>query len=779
MLKLPAAFCCSQIFTFTLCCAAPQVCATDHTTLAGIFAPLHAAGIKHPAPQDCGRAPHPMRATLRYTTPKGIGYKTGYTTLEGFFAPQAYLKEAWVPFLDIRGHVFDNGRLSANAGLGLRYLAKSRVWGINGYYDYRNTSHQHYNQVAAGLESLGRIWDFRINGYLPVGRKQSGFSSSKFSAFKGHHLLLRRTRHFSMKGANAEAGFHADHFKNAPLYFAAGPYYLTGVGKTAWGGELRARVDLLHDYLRIEANTSYDHFFKWIGQAQVSVNIPFGGKKKVIKNAESSCARTMTLHRRALQPVDRHEIIPEGKQRAVSPAINPATGKPWYFWFVDNTSSSKGTYESPYPTLLDAQNASSPNQVIYVFPGDGTTTGMASGITLQDAQMFLGASTPHPIPTTKGVVIIPALASSAPTITNTAGDTITLMNNNTISGFHIMANNGNGLSGTHVHNLIAYQNTFVTNVSDTNGIFLLNPSGQVLIGNDSFSQFFDQNTFFYGNGIYIELDSGNTLDSLTVMGSMFDNIQDPGFSGGSGIRLNLFGGNINRFDVLKSTFTSISEFGAGIFASIASGAVIADLNVLNSTFSNFSGLASGINTALSGTGTITNFNVSNSTFEGFSSSRGFNIQVTGNSTISNFNISNNDFNYLSDGGLGFNAQLFGAAAITQLNASGNTFFGIYDTSQSFAYSNGASASNALALSHNTFTGNGNTSNGYAANISTSSGTLCLQFINNNAIPIATPIPYVFTQTGGTFNRTLGSDSSQNTGQFLLIGTVGDSGSCSQ
>ena len=758
------ALCFSQLFSFTLC---------------------HAAVAKKPAPpsqtnpQVCGRAPHPMRTGLRYTTPKGIGYKTGYSTLEGFFAPQAFLKDAWVPFLDVRGHVFDNGKLAANTGLGVRYLTKSRVWGINGYYDYRNTSHQHYNQVAAGLESLGRIWDFRINGYLPVGKKQSGFSSSKFSKFQGHHLLIRRTRHFCMKGANAEAGFHLDHFKNAPLYFAAGPYYLTGVGKTAWGGELRARVDLLHDYLRVEANTSYDHFFKWIGQAQVSVNIPFGGRKKVTTKAGSSCSQAMALHRRALQSVDRNEIIPEGKQRAISPAINPDTGKPWYFWFVDNTSASKGTYESPYPTLLAAQNASQPNQVIYVFPGDGTTTGMANGITLQDGQMFLGASTWHPIPTTQGIVIIPSLASTVPIISNTNGDSVTLMNDNTVSGFEIMANNGNGLSGTNVHNLVAYENTFVTNVSDTNGIYLFNPSGEVVIGSDTFTDFVDLNTFFYGNGLYLQLDAGNTLDNLTVIGSMFDNIEDLGFSGGSGIRLNLFGGRINHLHVSDTTFTSISEFGAGIFTSVANGAVITDFTVSTSKFENFSGIASGINTALSGTGTITDFTVSNNTFIGFSDSQGFNIQSTGSSTISNFNISNNNFKYFSGGSRGFNTQLFNTAAITQLNVSGNIFFGIYDTSQGFVYANGASSNNAVALSNNTFTGNGSASNGYAANISTSAANLCLAFTNNNAVPITAPIPYAFTQTGGTFNRTLGSDSSQNTGQFLLTGAVNAPGSCSQ
>ena len=118
-----------------------------------------------------------IRLSARYTTPKGIGYKQGYSTLEGFFAPRTPFRGTWLPFLDLRGHIFDNGKFAANAGMGLRYLSKSRIWGINSYYDYRNTSRQHYNQVSAGLETLEKSG---ISGlmaiYLSGGRTVHGFT---------------------------------------------------------------------------------------------------------------------------------------------------------------------------------------------------------------------------------------------------------------------------------------------------------------------------------------------------------------------------------------------------------------------------------------------------------------------------------------------------------------------------------------------------------------------------------------------------------------------------
>ncbi len=244
-----------------------------------------------PEEQTCPHSKRPNRVTIRHIEANGIGYNQGYTTLEGFFSPiYPWGKgEDWVPFVDLRGHVFNNGRLAANAGLGLRYIS-NYVYGINAYYDYRDTYRQHYNQVAAGLEALGEIWDFRINGYLPVGRKNSRFYHTQKEA--------------SLKGANAEVGYHIDHFKDIPFYFAGGPYYLHGKGKTAWGGQLRARIDFF-DYLTLEGNVSYDHLFHWVGQGQASVNIPFGSRRNVCS------PQSRTLSTRALQRIDRFEIIPK------------------------------------------------------------------------------------------------------------------------------------------------------------------------------------------------------------------------------------------------------------------------------------------------------------------------------------------------------------------------------------------------------------------------------------------------------------------------------------
>ena len=45
----------------------------------------------------------------------------------------------------------------------------NRIYGGHFYYDYRDTGHSHYNQLSWGFESLGALFDYRVNAYLPVG----------------------------------------------------------------------------------------------------------------------------------------------------------------------------------------------------------------------------------------------------------------------------------------------------------------------------------------------------------------------------------------------------------------------------------------------------------------------------------------------------------------------------------------------------------------------------------------------------------------------------------
>ena len=699
---------------------------------------LHADNKTQPSTR-CGTSPRPMRVSARHIEANGIGYHQGYTTVEGFFSTLEPFRENWVPFLDLRGHVFNNGKLAANAGLGMRYMTSSRIWGMNAYYDYRNTTHQHYNQASVGLESLGRIWDFRLNGYLPVGDKSSSLYDAAFKKFRNHYMILSRKREFAMKGANAEVGFHVNKFEKEPLYFAAGPYYLEGQGRVAWGGQVRGVVDL-YDYVRLEGNASYDNVFHWIGQGQVSVIVPFGAKRNVKRGNSRSCSLAMALSDRALQRVDRMEIVPVDKKHVRKKAIDPATGKPYVFWFVNNTSSSNGTYESAFPTLVQAQNASGPGDIIYVMPGNGLTSGMSDGIILQDNQKFWGGTIAHRLQTTVGTITIPSLAhgtfadsfpsmtvATAPVIANLSGtDVITAANNNEISGFYIQNPYGNAVTASSVNNLSVthciIQGGGLTGNPPIYGVNLNNVAGTVVISRNMFSQVNagvniaatgiqnanyimsknDAVVFNYSptvalgnflNASYVNCANLSTTVSgndLNIVGAALNMTFDNTTAGLSTCPVTVIGNNLN---------CDASAGGYALLYTLNDYANV-DLAVWDNSFSSPSGGAVGITqtgssqmhiamsnnqaallnnplyVALSNSAQLTGF-VSKNDFQ-IQNGAGVLITAADTTSIPYFTISQNQMAFSADGGFGGVSVATTVNATATLDISSNTIKGAYD-----------------------------------------------------------------------------------------------------
>jgi hypothetical protein len=432
---------------------------------------------------ECHSPYHRMHVGVRHTEARGVGYEEGYTTVEGFgiYDHNPY----FMPFLDLRGHVFNNGKLAGNVGIGERTVIPSinHIFGVYCYYDVRQENHHLnvVNQVSPGIELLGKRMEYRMNGYFPVGRDKSHKYHYAFSRFDDHNILLKYKRKFAMTGGDAEIGAHFTQSTKYDLYGAAGPYYFSSEHASSWGGKARL-LGRYKEYVSLEASYSYDHLFRSIVQGTVAFNLPFGAK---LRRKDRNCPQKndLMLSRAAFAPY-RFEIPVVKKKTRRTKAINPATGRPWQVWFVNNTSSSNGTFESPFPTLLQAQNASSPNDMIYVFPGDGTTTGMNMGITLQDGQLLFGSGISHRIITTHGKITIPAFSQMAPSVSNTAS-VITLANGNEVSGMNVLVltTNTTGIDGSAgITGATIDSNTISSSVS-TNGI-KLSGSGNFSVTNN-------------------------------------------------------------------------------------------------------------------------------------------------------------------------------------------------------------------------------------------------------------------------------------------------------
>jgi hypothetical protein len=466
-----------------------------------------------------------VHISARHNEARGIGYHNGYTTLEVFGIYDQYSKY-FMPFLDLRGHVFNNGKLAGNVGIGERTVIPSidHTFGSYLYYDVRNVGHHLViNQLSPGLELVGKRMEYRINGYFPVGRDESHRYGYQFNKFRGHHILLKAKQFRALKGGDAEIGVHITQSTHYDLYAAAGSYYLQASHASSWGGRTRL-LGRYKEYFALEVAYSYDHLFRSVVQGSVALTLPLGAK---LQRMGRTCpqANDLLLSRASFSP-SRFEIPMAKKTHPRRKAINPATHKPWFVWFVNNTSSSKGTFESPFPTLAQAQNASSPNQMIYVFPGDGTTKGMDAGITLQDGQYFYGSGIRQNLPTTKGRFTIPAMSSGFPSLTNAPlMSSVLVANENVVSGFnflsdHGVSNIGGFLVGTGVGLTVA-NNTFSNPLAVFDAI-IFNGSGRVNIYNN---QIVGTGPMPTGSGILLRVVDGTLMTGKIAHNSVSGTLQ--------------------------------------------------------------------------------------------------------------------------------------------------------------------------------------------------------------------------------------------------------------
>jgi hypothetical protein len=294
------------------------------------------------AAENCGEStppskdPLPEHISVSHTEGKGLGYSRGYSSLD-LFLSQPFYNKTMVPFLDLRGHIFNDGKWAANGGLGFRYLSDcyKQVWGANVFYDYLQVSHGPYNQVGGGIEALGENWDVHINGYFPVGHKKKNiyrFTYESYGVVSGGSDLgledldlpgfrLKAREQFALKGIDSLVSYRFCRRPYLDLHIGAGPYFYWGSStkttnafdkthKHAFGGQIRAGISFMN-YVIIEGITTYDNLFRWTGQGTLILNLPFDFtfKQKKSRSNSQCCESSYCLKERLYQPVERNEII--------------------------------------------------------------------------------------------------------------------------------------------------------------------------------------------------------------------------------------------------------------------------------------------------------------------------------------------------------------------------------------------------------------------------------------------------------------------------------------
>ncbi len=225
-------------------------------------------------------------------------------------------------------------------------------------------------------------------------------------------------------------------------------------------------------------------------------------------------------------------------------------------WYVrNNTSGTSGRSHDPFATIAAAESASAAGDTIYIFTGDGSTSGQNAGFVMKTSQRLLGAGVALDVPVSVNGGPNPTVllaAGTRPSIGNAGGSGVTALN---VSGVEIAGVNiSASTSGVRI-----------TTTGVSSGSANVHDMSVVSASNEGFD--------IDGGGISGVLGVGVTSVSVTSTGNAFDARTTAGelrvaldgssisSSGGSGVFLN--GGTGTTLVVTSLANNAISGNTAG------------------------------------------------------------------------------------------------------------------------------------------------------------------------------------------------------------------------
>jgi len=379
-------------------------------------------------------AGYPVRYTVRHDIGQGIGYQDSFTRL-GIFLPIWENNGTALLFTDVQPLLDNLGNFGSNVGLGFRYFdpLSERVFGVYGYFDYRNTDEHSFRQGTIGVDTLGTWLDVRGNIYLPDHEPRP-----LEPQFVGNRLIIGFQK--AMTGCDAEVGLVLPEVLNMQSRLMGGIYHFdTDAAEDADGWRVRIES---HWTQRISTDIAFNHdeHFGTTFTIGIALNWQpesFAQRMPVINSFRRGPSRHVTRHAsdRLAEPTCRLPNIAVRSERYV--AMNGV--QPWHFiHVVDGTVGGTGTFETPLGTLEDAAAIALADNVIYT-PSGGTYAPPAMLQIPDDVQLWSNGPI-QTVSTQDGVVVLPFSGTSTdlgslPEIHSS----VELGNGSTIDGFHLVA----------------------------------------------------------------------------------------------------------------------------------------------------------------------------------------------------------------------------------------------------------------------------------------------------------------------------------------------------
>ena len=306
-----------------------------------------------------------------FVTGPGIGREDSFFPLE--FMPYSLFGNGML-FGDLRGFRTTQDHWGTNVGLGYRHYvpAWDRIFGINAYYDYDNSSTKLFRQWGMGLETYGAGWDSRLNTYFPTSEEskllQIDFVEGS-QRFAGNQILFDQVRTLGtpMRGFDHELGVPLPGrvLERLDARAYAGWYHFQAqeVVDHVWGWKGRLQANPLPN-VNVGLEVTNDRVFDT--NVIFSVAVSYGGYHEPADKPRTQFNRMTTpVQRQYNIVVARTPVLEEGLV-----ALKP-DGTPYFVEHVANNPNDPnlppfiGTVEDPFLTIAQAQ-ANPGGDIIFV-----------------------------------------------------------------------------------------------------------------------------------------------------------------------------------------------------------------------------------------------------------------------------------------------------------------------------------------------------------------------------------------------------------------------------
>ena len=321
---------------------------------------------------------------------RGLGYRGSYYTVGGF-VPYAEDDLGGVWNADLRAHLSNYGGFFSNVGAVRKQFWGGTLFGLGVFWDFDGDQNQYsdttitdgsgsyvfsggqtYQQVGVSAEWLTDYGNLRSNGYIPVGN-----TAQTMGPFVGNSRLCQNGINAGLAGADLEVGAYIPGLADWAGMVSVGGYAfgnarynnVNGTDLVPYFGGVYTRMDLtlIRNWdFSLQANN--DSFFDWTGFARLTYRMGGSRRRNVPDQME--------------QPMMRNEHVVRAHQAPVQATFfNPQTGtvQPYEVFHVDNTTTTSpagnGTWENPFTTLQQAQNAATADyDMVFVHIGQSATS---------------------------------------------------------------------------------------------------------------------------------------------------------------------------------------------------------------------------------------------------------------------------------------------------------------------------------------------------------------------------------------------------------------------